>query len=62
MFNLYQNSVITKELIEMKKLHLCRIAVWLCLFENGHYIPVSERTFSSVIQESKFYTHVFLFI
>lgn len=56
MFNLYQNAVVTKELIEAKKLHLCRLAIWLCLFENGHYIPISERTISSIIQESKFDT------
>ena len=54
MFNLYQNQVITKELIESKKLHLCQLAFWFCFFDKTHCIPISPQTFSCTIRESKF--------
>lgn len=54
MFNLYQNSIITKELIEAKKLQLCRLAFWLCYFNDNHYVQISDCAFSNVIEESKF--------
>ncbi len=53
MFNLYQNQTITKDIIEAKQLHLCRLAFWLCFFDNNQYIPISEPSFSCIIQESK---------
>jgi hypothetical protein len=55
MFNLYQNQIITKEIIEAKQLQLCRLAFWFCLFDNKHYIPISQRSLSPIIRESKFY-------
>ena len=55
MFNLYQNQTITKEIIEAKQLDLCRLAFWLCICENGRYIPISSTSYSCIIRESKFH-------
>ncbi len=68
MFNLYQNQFITKEIIETKQLNACRLVFWLCVYRNEEYLAVSQPSFSSIIEESKFYysffslfTLVFLF-
>lgn len=53
MFNLYQNQTITKDVIEAKQLHVCRLAFWLCILDNNQYIPISQRSFTSIIRESK---------
>lgn len=55
MFNLYQNQIITKEIIEAKQLDLCRLAFWLCICENECYIPISSASYSCIIRESRFH-------
>lgn len=55
MFNLYQSQNITKEVIGAKKLDLCQLEFWLCAFENGEFVRISESSFSAVIHESKFH-------
>ncbi len=54
MFNLYQNQLITKEMIVAQQLHLCKLAFWLCIRKNNEYIAVSQPSFSLIIEESKF--------
>ncbi|CAF3439891.1 unnamed protein product [Rotaria sp. Silwood1] len=53
MFNLYQNQTITKEIIETRRLDLCKLAFWLCYLDNGHFISISQPSFSCVIREKK---------
>ncbi|CAF0767293.1 unnamed protein product [Rotaria sordida] len=53
MFNLYQNQMITKDIIEAKHLDLCRLAFSLCILENDKYMCISPPSFSSIIREKK---------
>lgn len=54
MFNLYQNQHLTKELIIGKGLHQCKLAFWLAIVQDGQLVAVSTRSYSSIIEESKF--------
>jgi len=54
MFNLYQNQALTKEIIISKQLHLCRLAFSLCIRRGDQYVTVSDSSYSSIIEESKF--------
>ncbi|CAF1190340.1 unnamed protein product [Adineta ricciae] len=53
MFNLYQNQILTKELIEVEHLHLCKLCFWFCIQENGRYVPISQPSYSITIEEKK---------
>ena len=54
MFNLYQNQNLTKELIIGKQLHRCKLAFWYSVIEGGQLVAISPRSYSSIIEESKF--------
>lgn len=56
MFNLYQNQYLTKELIITKQLNQCKLAFWLCFRKGDEYIPITDLSFSSVIEEKKMTT------
>ncbi|CAF4159428.1 unnamed protein product [Adineta steineri] len=53
MFNLYQSQVITKEIIIRQQLDRCKLSFYVCVFENGEYIPTSFPEFSNIIKETK---------
>ncbi|CAF4226740.1 unnamed protein product, partial [Rotaria magnacalcarata] len=53
MFNLYQNQMLTKDIIESNQLDSCKLAFWFCIRDNNHFIPESSRTYSVIIRESK---------
>ncbi|CAF3194852.1 unnamed protein product [Rotaria socialis] len=53
MFNLYQNHMITKDIIESNQLDSCKLAFWFCVLDNNHFEPVSLPTYSVIIRESK---------
>ncbi|CAF0844256.1 unnamed protein product [Adineta steineri] len=53
MFNLYQSQVITKEIIIRQQLDRCKLSFYLCIYENGEYIPTSLPAFSNIIKETK---------
>jgi hypothetical protein len=52
MFNLYQSGSITRDMIETEQLEKCKLAFWLCTFEDGVYRPVSTPSLSCLIEES----------
>lgn len=56
MFNLYQNQYLTKELIITKQLNQCKLAFFLCIRQGDEYIPITDLSFSSVIEEKKMTT------
>jgi hypothetical protein len=55
MLNLYQNQQLTKEMIKREQLDKCKLAFWLCVKENGNYVPISGESLSQTIAESKIY-------
>lgn len=52
MVNLYQDSRITKQLIQKEKLEWCRLMFAIYKLSNGEYERVSPSTYSDLIQES----------
>jgi hypothetical protein len=61
MFNLYQNQALTKDMILSQQLHLCRLAFSLCIRRGDQYITISDTSYSSIIEESKFCNSLFSF-
>lgn len=52
MFNLYQSGSITRDLIKTEQLEKFKLVFWLCVLENGVYVPVSIPSTSCLIEES----------
>lgn len=53
MFNLYQNSHLTKEIIETNKLHLCQLSFQFIILLNNQILPISDVTLSERIAEKR---------
>ncbi len=53
MFNLYQNSAITEQLIETGQLNLCKLGICLCVMIDEQFQPVSSWSFSRIIRDGK---------
>ncbi|UJR37546.1 hypothetical protein I4U23_030247 [Adineta vaga] len=53
MFNLYQNQTLTKDLIEIEQLNLCKLCFWFCVRKNGQYVSISQPSLSVIIEEKK---------
>ena len=45
-------------MIESRQLRLCRLAFWVCHLENGRYVPISERSLSTIIRERMYLWHL----
>jgi len=57
MFNLYQNQQLTKDTIKRDQLDKCQLAFWLCIKQNGNYIPISPESLSCIITESRIHVY-----
>jgi hypothetical protein len=51
MFNLYQSGSITRDIINVERLDICKLAFWLCTLQDGIYQPVSAASLSNPIEE-----------
>lgn len=59
--NLYQDKIITKQLIKEKQLNLFKFAFWFCFCEDGKYKRVSPISITKTIRESKIiYIYVYI--
>lgn len=55
MFNLYQNSSMTRQIIKARQLNLCKLGFCLCVTMGEQFQPVSSWSFSRIIRDGKIY-------